>query len=227
MSDKSNMQFLFGDRELVLTVGDLLSANVDVIVNPAETTLQPQSGLSQQISQQAGAQLQRDSEQLIREYGAIDAGMAVYTSAGDMPYKAIIHAVVPGQAVDDAQRLLQQALSRSLQLCDMNEWGSIGLPAIHGELAGLTIEECAEAYFRAITHFWDARHDCAVEKVMVYLQPEQFRLFFDAFREQGFSGEDAPLTAQASVQPEQAGEITLSEDDIAELDDSDIDNWFK
>lgn len=225
--DKSNMRFLFGDRELVLTVGDVLTAAVEVIVNPADSELRHQGGLAQEIRQRAGYQLQRESEQLIREHGPIDSGMAVYTSAGDLPYRAIIHAVGPGEEDDDAQRLLGLALSRSLQLCDMNEWRSVGFPVLGKGYPGLSIEACAEAYFRAITRFWDARQECALEKVMVFLHPDQFRAFFDAFREQGFTQEDPQLSAMGGDTQEQVGEIDLSETDIAELDDSDINSWFK
>jgi len=164
---------------------------------------------------------------LIREYGQIDAGMAVYTSAGELPFKAIIHAIGPAMGEGDEQRKLEQAVSRSLQLCDMNEWRSVGIPVMgEGELA-LPIEMCAEAFFRAITRFWDARHDCAVEKVVVSLQQAQFRPFFDAFREQGFTAEDGgdPLSNTSAEEP--VGEIDLSETDIAELDDEDISDWFK
>lgn len=226
--DKSNMRFLFGDRELLLTVGDVFTAAVEVIVNPADSRLRHQGGLAQEIRQRAGRQLQRESEQLIREYGPIDSGMAVYTSAGELPYRAIIHAVGPGEEEDDAQRLLGQALSRSLQLCDMNEWHSVGFPVVGmmGYL-GLPIESCAEAYFRAITRFWDARQDCAVEKVVVFLHAAQFRAFFDAFREQGFTQEDPQLPAADGPAQERVGEIDLTEADIAELDDGDIDSWFK
>ena len=35
---EQTMQFLFGDRELILMVADLLSALVDVIVNPAKAS---------------------------------------------------------------------------------------------------------------------------------------------------------------------------------------------
>ena len=37
---KQTMQFLFGDRELVIKVADLLSAPVDVIVNPEEVEVE-------------------------------------------------------------------------------------------------------------------------------------------------------------------------------------------
>ncbi|MEJ2361175.1 MAG: macro domain-containing protein [Gammaproteobacteria bacterium] len=225
--DKTTMRFLFGDRELVLTAGDVLSAKVDAIANPAGNMLDHQAALAQRICQQAGSQIECESAQLIREYGAIDAGMAVYTSAGDLPFKAIIHAVVPEQNVADAGRLLEQAISRSLQLCDMNEWYSLAIPVVDMEAAGLTLADVAQAYFRAITRFWDARHDCALEKVCVYVTPEQFRAFFDAFREEGLTEETEAGPIAADNGEESIGEIDLSEADIADLDDSDINNWFK
>lgn len=225
--EKSAMRFLFGDRELLLTVADLLSAPVDVIVNPADSALQHQMGLSQQIRQQAGTSLQRESEQIIREYGQIDSGMAVYTTAGDLPFKAIIHAVWPDLGEGDEQRKLEQAVSRSLQLCEMNEWSSIGFPAMVTGEQMLPIGMCAQAFFRAITRFWDARYDCAVERVYVYLTQAEFRSFFDAFREEGLTTEEADDHSLGADVDETVGEIDLNETDLSELDNSDIDSWFK
>lgn len=225
--DKTAMRFLFGDRELLLAVGDLLSAPVEVIVNPANGALLHQGGLARQIVQQAGLQLQHDSEQLIREYGQIDAGMAVYTSAGELPFKAVIHAIGPSMGEGDEQRKLEQAVSRSLQLCEMNEWRSIGFPAIGTEDLELPLDICALAFFRAITRFWDARHECAVEKVIVYLEQDQFRPFFDAFREQGLTTDDANEALHDTRAEEVVGHIELSEEDVAALDELDINKWFK
>lgn len=221
------MRFLFGDRELLLTVGDLLTAHVEVIVNPTNSELLHHGELAEQIAQQAGHQLQRDSEQLIREYGQIDTGMAVYTSAGDLPYKAIIHAVGPLMGEGDEQRKLEQVVSRSLQLCDMNEWRSVAFPASHAGYLDLPVELCAQAFFRAITRFWDARHECAVEKVAVILTEAHFRPFFDAFRENGLTGEESVALAGQRLRDDIVGEIELSEQDIAALDDVDINKWFK
>jgi len=225
--DKSTMRFLFGDRELVLVVGDLLLAEAEVIVNPANSALLHDAGLAQQIQQQAGKRLQGESEQLIREYGQIDAGMAVYTSAGDLPFKAVIHAIGPSMGEGDEQRKLEQVVSRSLQLCEMNEWRSIGFPAIGTGNLEVPVEICAQAFYRAITRFWDARHECAVEKVIVYLRQAQFRPFFDAFREQGLTAEAGSEPANRASAGEQVGQVELSEADIVELDEMDINQWFK
>lgn len=230
LMDKSTMRFLFGDRELVLTVGALLSARTDTIILPAETDLSQQPGIAWDLIEQAGDQVRQESIQLIREYGAIDQGMAVFTSGGELPYRAIIHAVVPVAGAEDPGHLLERALSRSLQICDMNEWQSLACPVMDLSAAGLHLGDIAEAYFRVITHFWDARQECALEKVVIYASEQQFRPFFDAFREHGLSGEDAdtPVALPANgAQEEQIGEIELSEDDIASLDNSDIDSWFK
>ncbi len=87
------MRFLYGDRELILEVADLLAAPVDVIVNAANGMLLHGGGVAGQIQQRAGERLKMESQQLIREYGALESGMAVYTSAGELSYKAVIHAV--------------------------------------------------------------------------------------------------------------------------------------
>ncbi|MBI1424203.1 MAG: hypothetical protein GC149_12095 [Gammaproteobacteria bacterium] len=223
----SEKRFLFGDRELLLTVADLLSAPVEVIVNSAEPTLQHVQGMAQTIRQRAGSRLQEDSDQLIREYGVIDPGMAVYTSAGELPYKAIIHAVPPPPGDREEQRKLEQAVSRSLQLCDMNEWRSVGFPLIGTEAGGLPLALCAQAFYRAITRFWDARQECAVEQVRVYLLPDQFQAFSAAFHEHEGATQPTASGAHAAAVEENIGEISLSESEIADLDDSDIDSWFK
>lgn len=223
------MRFLFGDRELILGVTDLLSSRVDVIVSPADTTLRHQAVIARQIRAQAGDSLQQESEQLIREYGAIESGMAVYTCAGELPFKAVIHAVGPEMGEGDEQRKLEQAVSRSLLLCEMNEWQSVCFPLLNSAGAQLPIEMCAQAFFRAITRFWDARHECVVEKVLVSLSQPQFRAFFDAFREQGIN-EDAGASGVPKMvdeaQEEKVGEVDLTDMELSAQDDE-INDWFK
>jgi len=228
--EKSMMRFLFGDRELILAVTELLSAPVEVIVSPADCSLQHQADIASQILRGAGDRLQQESEQLIREYGAIDPGMAVYTSAGDLPFKAIIHAVAPQMGEGEEQRKLEQAVSRSLQLCEMNEWRSVCFPMLNPEQAALPIALCAQAFFRAITRFWDARHECVVEKVLVSLPQTQFRPFFDAFREQGINETDATSGEQllaGGEQEENVGEVDLTDMELSAQDNDDINDWFK
>jgi len=230
-----SMQFLYGDRELRLVIGSVLEAPVEVVVNAADAMLSHGGTLARELQTRAGQALRRESVQLIREYGAIGAGMAVYSTAGELPFKAVIHAVGPAlepsgseAGAEDGQREIEQAVSRSLQLCELNEWRSVAFPALGAEVFDVPIEVCARAYFRAITRFWDARHECPLEQVIVCLREAQFRPFFDAFREHGLDPDNAPAAGEDAADERPTGEIELSDRDIAALEDDDeIDDWFK
>lgn len=222
----SPLQFLFGDRELLVKVQDLLTAPVEVIVNPANSTLIHGGGVAAQILAAAGEELDKQSRQLINEYGQIESGMAVYTHAGNLSYKAVIHAVGPTMGEGEEQRKLEQAIARSLQLCDMNEWVSVAFPAISAGIFRVPIETCAQAFFRSITHFWDARHECAVEKVVICLTETNFRAFVAAFRDDAL--ETTMPTSQVKEETvTEVGEIELNDEDIMNLDDDETNDWFK
>ena len=225
MNQKS-MQFLFGDRELVIQVQDILTAPVEVIVNSSGTNLVHSGGLAEQVLQQAGEQLQSECEQLIKEYGEIDSGMAVYTSAGRLPFKAVIHAVGPQKGEDNEQWKLEQAVSRCLQLCEMNEWQSVAFPAIGTGFFRMPVEICSQAFFRSITRFWDARHECVLEKVILCMSERNFQVFFDAFREEGLD-DSQPIEKDTDFSGTEIGEIELSDEDINSLDNGEMDDWFK
>ncbi|MFO7603466.1 MAG: macro domain-containing protein [Gammaproteobacteria bacterium] len=226
MSQQS-MQFLYGDRELRIEVCDLLKAPTEVIVNPANGSLQHGGGLAATIAQAAGAQLQRDSDTLVQEYGELESGMAVYTGAGQLPYTAVIHAVGPMQGEGDEQHKLEQAVLRSLLLCEANDWHSIAFPAISAGVFRVPIEICAQAFFRAITHFWDARQECALEKIHICLTDRHFQAFFDAFREDAhIPATEGSSTAITKPDSEPTGYIELDEQEVNQGNE-DIEDWFK
>lgn len=233
---KQTMQFLFGDRELIIKVSDLLTAPVDVIVNPANDGLSHGGGVAGQIAQQGGEIIQSESDLFIKEHGMLESGMVALTSAGLLPYKAIAHAVGPKMGEGDEQRKIQLAVSRSLQLCDMHDWQSIAFPAISAGIFGVPIEVTARAFFRAITSYWDARLDASPEKVIVCLTEEKFHAFLDAFREESFvtDGDDAENIKMNKVLEEnnvntepEAGVVDLSEEDISSIENDEVNDWFK
>lgn len=232
------MQFLFGDRELVLKVADLLAAPVDVIVNPANGGLSHGGGVAGQIAQQGGNIIQEESDLFIKEHGMLESGMVAFTSAGHLPFDAIIHAVGPRMGEGDEQRKIQLAVARSLQLCDMHDWKSIAFPAISSGIFGVPIEISARAFFRAITSYWDARMDTSPEKIIICLTEKNFHPFLHAFREESFvrdGGKDETENKKIDETMEKnnvdaeptAGIVNLSEEDISSLDNDEVNDWFK
>ena len=235
---KQTMQFLFGDRELVIKVADLLTSPVDVIVNPADGALSHGGGVAGQIAQQGGDVIQDESDLFIKEHGVLESGMVAFTSAGHLSYDAVIHAVGPKMGEGDEQRKIQLAVSRSLQLCDMHDWKSIAFPAISAGIFGVPIEISARAFFRAITSYWDARMDITPEKVIICLTEKNFHSFLHAFREESFvrdGGKDDTenrkmdeVLKKNNIDAEpSAGIVNLNEEDISSLDNDEMNDWFK
>lgn len=216
------MQFLFGDWELLLRAQDLLTVSTDVIVNPSNSQLTFPGGLSVKLLMQAGEQVKAECEQVIQEYGQIDSGMAIFTSAGKLPYQAVIHAVGPKMGEGNEQFKLEQAVSRSLKICEVNDWSSIAFPLVGAGNSKIPIELCAQAFFRAITHFWDARRESVLENILICTTDRNFQPFLNAFREK-----DEEVSVKHEIKEESVGEVTLSEEDISSLEDRDIDGWFK
>ena len=226
---KKSMQFLFGDRELVITAKNLLETSADVIVNPTDSDLSHEFGLSAQIKQQSGEQLIKESNLLLDQYTTIDCGMAVYTGAGLLPYEAVIHIVGPKMGEENEQQKIEQVIARCLQLCEINEWRSIAFPAIGAGGSGVPVGLVAQAFFRSITHFWDARHECVIEKIEICLTDKKLMSFFEAFREDSLDqseGENVELQEEVDDE-ENIGIVDLSENDIADADSDEINDWFK
>jgi len=228
MANKQSMSFQYGDRELWLGARNVLTAPVDALVCPINHNLQFDGGLAGQLLEKAGVQLQKDCQQLIAEHGALESGMAVYTDAGLLPCKAVIHAVVPsmGDRDGDEQALIELAVSRSLQLCEINEWNSIAFPALGTGAGGVPVDLSARALFKSIISFWDARHECPLEKVMICLTEENLQPFFTAFRYESTLPENDSCQTSVDDGQEHVGFIELSEEETQGLEDDVNKDWF-
>ena len=227
MSDKPSMQFLYGDRELWLGVMDPLGGSVEVIVSSTNKKLEPADKIAQRIHAAAGVSMQQEKAQLLTEHGEFASGMAVYTTAGDLSYKSLIHAVRPKANDDDQRGDIMQAISNSLLLCETNDWASIAFPAIFLDHSDSNITISSHAFYDAITHFWDARFDCSVMKIMLCLSEQELQPFFHAFRDQAHIPEPDASPEKEQIPEEQPiGYVDISEGN-ADFEDEEIKDWFK
>jgi len=230
MTDNT-LQFLYGDRELLLEIGDLFLAPVDVIVNPANGGLSHGGGVAGQFIERGGEIIQQESDQFIKEHGELETGMVALTSAGSLPYKAVLHAVGPRMGEGDEQEKVRLAVSHSLKLCGMHDWNSIAFPAISSGVFRVPIDVVAKGFFHAIASYWDARFDDPPGKIIICLTRDNFQAFRDAFEAAammpGDTEQKMQLTSKAETEME-TGVVNLAADDIAALeDDDDVNDWFK
>jgi O-acetyl-ADP-ribose deacetylase len=129
--------------------GNLLEEPVDVIVNAANGHLAHGGGVAGIISRAAGPALQSESDSLVERNGALPTGSAVATTAGRLPFKAVIHAVGPRYGEGDEERKLVNALSAAFALAAERGWQSISFPAVSAGIFSVPLDVCARAYLAA------------------------------------------------------------------------------
>ena len=78
-------------KKILLVRGDITERSVDVIVNPANSYLRHGGGLAAAIIRKGGKIIQEESDKI----GEVPVGNAVITGSGNLPCKAVIHAVGP------------------------------------------------------------------------------------------------------------------------------------
>ena len=129
--------------------GDLLAEPADAIVNAANGALAHGGGVAAIISRAAGPALQEESDRLVRAQGVLEAGSAVATTAGKLPFKGVIHAVGPRYGEGDEEEKIFKALSSAFSVVAEKGWHSVSFPAVSAGIFAVPLEICARAYFKA------------------------------------------------------------------------------
>ncbi|CAF1528054.1 unnamed protein product [Adineta steineri] len=146
-------------QTILVKKGDITKVkDVDAIVNAANGPLEHAGGVDKAISDAAGPALDQECKELIAKNRnlPIPTGTAVKTTAGYLPYKAVIHAIGPRYADGDQQKcsLLFSSVLSSLRLAEQEGYNSVALPAISGATYGFPLQECTDIIIRAIKQFF-------------------------------------------------------------------------
>ena len=112
--------------------------NVDAIVNAANDKLANIGGVAEVIERAAGSQMKRECEDIIRTKRKIQEGNNVTTSAGNLNYKAVIHAVGPRwhdhQDKSQCLDILRDTIINILKTARRQGYKSVAMPPISSGL---------------------------------------------------------------------------------------------
>ena len=135
--------------------GDLTEARVDAIVNAANTYLAHGGGVAGAIVRRGGHEIQRESDEWVRQHGPARHDRPALTGAGQLPCKFVIHAVGPvwqgGARNEDAN--LRAAYVSSLELAHAQGFRSIAFPSISTGIFGFPVERAAPIAVQAALDF--------------------------------------------------------------------------
>lgn len=158
--------------EFHVVQGNLLEEPVDAIVNAANGMLAHGGGVAAIISRAAGPALQLESDRIVRERGMLPVGSAVATTAGNLPFKAVIHAVGPRYGEGEEEAKLVRALTASLRCAHDAGWHSVSFPAVSSGIFAVPPEICARAYVGAVRAWFEAGRATRLRNVRLCLRDQ-------------------------------------------------------
>jgi O-acetyl-ADP-ribose deacetylase (regulator of RNase III) len=140
-------------QTLALYQGDLTEERVDVIVNAANAQLAHGGGLAGAIVRRGGRAIQDESDAWVQQHGQAGHDKPALTGPGQLPCKAIIHAVGPVWGSGDEDAKLRTAYTAALQLAHAQGFTSIAFPSLSTGIFGFPVERAAPIAVQAVTDF--------------------------------------------------------------------------
>ncbi|RLJ37823.1 macro domain-containing protein [Acidovorax sp. 106] len=125
--------------------GDLLSQDVDVIVNAWNRNIIPwwllvPQGVSGAIKRRAGYQPFRE----LARHGPMPLGSAVLTAAGRLPYQGIIHVAGISMWWVASQQSIQKSVQSAMAVVHQHRIASVAFPVIGGGTGGAQADQALQ-----------------------------------------------------------------------------------
>lgn len=132
--------------EITLHRGDITTAEVDAVVNAANSGLLGGGGVDGAIHRRGGPAILEACRELRRTAlpDGLPTGQAVATTAGDLPARWVIHTVGPVYATSqDRSHLLASAYRESLRVADEVGAATVAFPAVSAGVYGWPLDDAA------------------------------------------------------------------------------------
>ena len=165
--------------EIRLIKGDITTMVVDAIVNAANSSLLGGGGVDGAIHRKGGPQILEECEAIRNRQGKCKTGDAVYTSAGLLPAKYVIHTVGPvwNGGKNEEVELLASCYRKSLEIADSLLVKSIAFPNISTGVYRFPKAEAAQIAIDTVKEFIDSENKNIEEVIFVCYDDENYRLY--------------------------------------------------
>ena len=141
--------------EIKLVKGDITKISVDAIVNAANSSLMGGGGVDGAIHRAGGKIIHDECMKIVEKQGGCSTGEAVYTSAGNLPAKFVIHTVGPiwYEGKRNEEDLLKSCYINSLKLAENLNLKTISFPNISTGVYHFPKEKAAKIAIDSVKSF--------------------------------------------------------------------------
>jgi O-acetyl-ADP-ribose deacetylase (regulator of RNase III) len=131
--------------------GDITATNTEAIVNAANNHLWMGSGVAGAIKAKGGSVIEQEA----MAKGPVIPGEAIFTGAGQLRFKCIIHGAVMGQDLRTTDKLIRQTTIACLNIADKLGIESVAFPAFGTGVGGFPMKACANLMVDAVRTWGD------------------------------------------------------------------------
>jgi O-acetyl-ADP-ribose deacetylase (regulator of RNase III) len=132
--------------QIEIVKGDITKSDCEAIANAANNNFWMGSGVAGAIKAAGGIVIEQEAV----KKGPVMPGEAVFTGAGKLPFKMIIHAAVMGQDLKTNDKYIRQATIASLNVAEKNKIESVAFPAFGTGVGGFPMPACAHVMISAV-----------------------------------------------------------------------------
>ena len=178
------MKTQIAQTDLELIQGDITKAEVDAIVNAANSALVGGGGVDGAIRRAGGNAIEQACAEIRGREGGCPTGKAVITTGGDLHAKYVIHTVGPVWEGGDSgeAELLASCYQESLRLAVENDVQSIAFPSISTGIFGYPMEKAAVVALTAVRDFVEQRDTAPASVQFILFDDATYTCYTDALR---------------------------------------------
>ncbi len=175
------MKVKIGTATVTIERGDITDAEVDAVVNAANSELWMGAGVAGAMKRKGGVVIEEDA----MRQGPIEVGEAVLSVAGNLPANHIIHAATMGKDLKTDPEKILAATKSTLAIAEKHKMASIAFPALGSGVGGVPPEKSAEAMLSTVIAHLKAGNSSLQKVLFVVYQDEALKAFTEALKRLG------------------------------------------
>jgi len=174
------------ETRLTLVKGDITTIECDAIVNAANSSLLGGGGVDGAIHRNGGPQILEECRAIRNRQGKCPTGQAVYTSAGNLPAKYVIHTVGPvwNFGGSSKSKLLSDCYINSLRIANELGVNTIAFPNISTGVYRYPKKEAAVVAINAVRNFIEQENETVEKILFVCFDDENYVLYDELLNRQ-------------------------------------------
>jgi O-acetyl-ADP-ribose deacetylase (regulator of RNase III) len=172
------MKVKIAKTTVIVQRGDITDAEVDAVVNAANSELWMGAGVAGALKRKGGVVIE---EEALRQ-APIEIGEAILTISGNLAANHVIHAATMGKDLRTDPDKIAAATRSTLALAEKHKMESIAFPALGSGVGGVPPAQSAEAMLSTLVQHV-TRGNSSLQKVLFVLyQDEAFKAFTETLK---------------------------------------------